>query len=236
MKQYKKLYSFGCSFTEGGGLNNPNIRRILDKDPTREYDRYELSQLMNQESYPGCLSRLLNCDYENFGTSQAGNELIFNTVYETVSGLNDTTDILVTIQPSILSRVLLQIPDEKRQLSLNGVNDVSGSIRQYYELYIGLFFNREYAFKKLLQDIDILTAWLTNKDIDVLWMPYDIDRNVCPTERHFVDFDCMSLGEYSSVNKLLLSDIKGITDRHFSPMGNEVIANKIYQHLEKNYD
>jgi hypothetical protein len=237
MKQYKKLYSFGCSFTEGGGLNNPEIRQILDNNPERKYSDKELRELSNYESYPGFLSRLLKCDFENYGTSRSGNELILNTAYNVISKLQDTKDILVTIQPSILSRMLLQLPYEQKQISLNGFTDLTGSIKNYYELYVCEFFNGDYACKKLLQEIEVYTSWFNRKNINVVWLPFEMDMNYCPKEKHFVDFDNKSLSEYAAYNKLLLTDIPNfpINDRHFSPHGNEVIAKKMYEHLEKYY-
>lgn len=237
MKQYKKLYSFGCSFTEGGGLNNQDIRRILDKDPKREYSDQELKDISTYESYPGFLSRLLNCELENHGESRAGNELILNNVYDVISKLTDTSNILVTIQPSILSRILLQVPSENKQMSLNGFNDLDASKKKYYELYVCEFFNEDYSYKKLLQDIDVFTAWFKNKNIDVVWLPYEMDMNICPKNKHFVDFDNKSLCQYTFDNKLLLTDIPDffINDKHFSPAGNETIAKKIYAHLRTYY-
>jgi hypothetical protein len=238
MKSYKKLYSFGCSFTEGGGLNNQSIRRILDNDPNRNYSSQELRDISTYESYPGYLSRLLNCELENHGESRSGNELIFNNIYNVISNLSDTSDLLVTIQTSILSRLLLQIPHEKKQMSINNFNDLSPSAKTFYELYVCEFFNSDYSCKKLLQDIEVYTTWFKSKNIDVLWLPYEMDMTICAKEKHFVDFDNKNLGEYTSDSKLLLTDIPNfpINDRHFSPSGNEVIAKKIYEHLKKHYD
>lgn len=238
MKDYKKLYSFGCSFTEGGGLNNQDFRRLLDNAPDREYSKYQLTEIASYESYPGYLSRILNCDYINFGVSQGCNELIFNKMYDTISNLTDTTDILVTVQPSILSRMLIQMPDSGKAVSVNGPHVVTGDAKKYYELYVTRFYDSRYACKKLLQDIDVYNEWFKNRNIDVLWLPFEMDVGKYPKEKHFVDFDGCSLSEFTVRNKLLLSDLENVTinDKHFSPHGNEVIANKIHEHLKKYYD
>lgn len=238
MKNYKKLYSFGCSFTEGGGLNNQDFRRLLDNAPDREYSNDELTEIASYESYPGYLSRILNCEYINFGVSRGCNELIFNKMYSTISNLTDTTDILVTVQPSILSRMLIQMPDQGKAESVNGLHAVTGDAKKYYELYVTRFYDSRYACNKLLQEIDVYNEWLKNKNIDVLWLPFEMDMEKCPKDSHFVDFDGYSLSEFTIRNKLLLSDLENVTinDKHFSPHGNEVIANKIHEHLKKYYD
>ena len=113
MKQYKKIYSFGCSFTEGGGLNNQNFHRYLNGDnnysSVPESVLPEHTEYASYHSYPRYLSRLLNCEVENYGTSRAANELIFNMAYDKISSLRDTENILVTIQTTLLSLSLIHI-------------------------------------------------------------------------------------------------------------------------------
>jgi hypothetical protein len=238
MKQYRKLYSFGCSFTEGGGLNSQEIRRFLDNSPGKEYTRIELNNLANYESYPGCLSRLIGCDFLNYGTSRASNELILNTVYRVISALEDSSDILVTIQPSIFSRILLQLPRENRELTVNNTIGVSNNIKTYYELFIHEFFDEDYECRKLLQQIDLFNSWFKSKSIDAVWLPFEMNMPMVHLGRHFVDLDGKSLGTFTSNNRLLLTDIPNfpVNDRHFSPAGNQVIAERIYQHLKRYYD
>lgn len=243
MKQYSKIYSFGCSFTEGGGLNNQNFHRYLSGDtnyssvPESVLSKH--SEYANYHSYSGYLSRLLNCDLENHGTSRAGNELIFNMAYDTVSNLENTSDILVTIQTSLLSRILLQTPyKDNKVTSVNNFSNIEGSIKQYYELYICEFFDHQYACKKLLQEIDTYTAWFKKKKIDVLWIIYEIDLNKIPNEEHIAYFDGLDLLSFIKNNKLTITDLPNFpySDPHISPEGNQIVANKLYQHLKKYYD
>jgi hypothetical protein len=238
MNQYKKLYSFGCSFTEGGGLNNQNFHRYLKGDTT--YSKTpepvlpEHADYANQNSYPGYLSRLLNCGFENYGTSCAGNEFIINKAYDVVSSLTDHTDILVTIQTSVLSRMLLQMPLEKRAVNINNPGGVEGNARKFYEMYVGEFFDSEYAYKKLAQQIDILTCWFESKNIDVLWLLYDMDFRYIQPKKQIVMFDNLNLSNYAFKNRLLITDLPNFPykDAHFSPEGNRHIAEKIYNHIK----
>lgn len=238
-KQYKKLYSFGCSFTEGGGLNNQNFHRYLAS--RADYTDYPESVLpkhaeyARQHSYPGYLSRLLNCDFENHGTSCAGNEFIINKAYDTINSLENTDNILVTIQTSILSRMLLQLPLEKKSVNINNLHSIDGNIKTFYKLYITDFFDSVYANKKLIQQMSILTSWFESKKIDVLWLPYDMNfENICLT-KEIMTFDNSNLGNYTHKNGLTITDLPDFPykDSHFSPSGNEHIAEKIYNYITK---
>ena len=238
-KQYKKLYSFGCSFTEGGGLNNQNFDRYLTG--RTDYTDYpeavlpEHAEYARQQSYPGYLSRLLNCDFENHGTSCAGNEFIINKAYDTINSLENTDNILVTIQTSILSRMLLQMPMEKKFININNLDSVDGNVKTFFKLYITDFFDHAYASKKLIQQVDILSSWFESKNIDVLWLLYDMDFKYVQSKKQIVLFDNLSLGNYAFKNKLTITDLPGFPykDSHFSPSGNKHIADVIHNHIAK---
>jgi hypothetical protein len=242
VKNYKKIYSFGCSFTEGGGLNNQNFHRYIKGDKNYssvpetilpEHTKYACST-----SYPGQLSKLLNCEVENYGTSRAANELIFNMAYEKINGLKNTENILVTIQTSLLSRMLIQIPDQNKSITINNLIGTEDNIKTFYELYICNFFDINYACKKLIQEIDAYHCWFTHKNIDVVWILYEMNLEKNSFVKPFVvNFDGVDLMKFASDNKLTLSDLPNFpyNDKHFSPEGHKVIANKIFEHL-KTYD
>jgi hypothetical protein len=241
MKQYKKIYSFGCSFTEGGGMNNQNFHRYLNGDTnyssTPEEVLPEHTQYAYDHSYSGYLARLLNCEVENHGTSRAANELIFNMAYDKISELDDTENIVVTIQTSILSRVLLQLPHENTYTTLNNFVNINGSKKTYYELYFCEFFDFKYAIKKLLQEIEVYSAWFKQKNVDVIWLLYEADINSIPSKNNIVDFEGLDLMRFVDKNKLTITDLPNFPykDLHFSPQGHKIIANKIFEHL-KTYD
>lgn len=241
MKQYKKIYSYGCSFTEGGGLNAQDYHRYINGDTNYslkpENVLPEHTEYANHHSFPGYLSRLLNCEFKNNGTSRAANELIFNMAYDEISGLEDTTDILVTIQTSMLSRMLLQMPYENKQITLNNFVDLEGSVKTFYELYVCEFFDIKYAYKKLLQDVDVYNSWFASKNIDVVWILYDTPDYNAPSKPYIVDLDGRSLCGFAGDNELRLVELPNFPykDLHLSPKGNEVVANRIYEHLKRKY-
>ena len=241
IKSYDLLMSFGCSFTEGGGLNNPNYHRYLSGDTDLYKPPFVIlpcyNEYMNHHSYPGYLSRLLNCPYINEGTSCASNELILKKVYDTFKDWQDDRKILVTIQSSILSRILLYLTDEKRYINLNRLHDLDEDVKKYYESYLTMFFDIQNEYQKLVQNIDLYTNWLSSKNIDMCWILYDIPT-IMPTGTHIVNFENQNLRSYAHGKKLTLTDLPNFPydDKHFSITGNEIIANIIYNHMSNYHD
>ena len=240
MKQFSKLYSFGCSFTEGGGLNSPIYHhylngRVGDIDFTWK-DEYQV--YMHNNSYPYYLSKLLNCNFENHGISKASNELIFDNVYKLLNSKNDLNNTLITIQTTVLSRMLLYSTDNNEFISVNGIVNDYDFVAEYYKLYIQHFFDNNTEFNKLLKNIDLYTTYITSKGADVIWIIYDGIGEKIIEDKYKLSFHGYNLGEYIENNKLQIRHIPGMkfNDLHCSVEGNKVIANKIYQHLGKYYD
>lgn len=240
MKQYNKLLSFGCSFTEGGGLNSPQYHHYLsgyvddfDLTPKKEYEIY-----MNNNSYPYYLSKLLNCEFENYGVSRASNEQILDNVYNVLNDGFDLNNTLVTVQTSMLNRILLYLADSGKHTSVNSMINDEDFVTEYYKQYIQHFFDDKNEFTKLLKNIDLYTTYIKSKGIDVAWIILDGPWDYVILEKHIVSFDNKLLGHYTTNNKLTIKDLPNINfnDTHFSPLGNKMIANKIYEHLSKYYD
>lgn len=70
-----KLFTIGCSFTEGQGLKNQRF-----------------------ESYSHHLSKKLNLEYFNFGVSGASNDYIFRKIFELINSNTIKKDDIIVIQ------------------------------------------------------------------------------------------------------------------------------------------
>lgn len=244
MKKYDFLISVGCSFTEGGGLNSPKYHRYLAGDspeiinndcsgPTQFHNQYA-----NYHSFPGYLSRMLECEFINLGKSRASNELIFKTLYKTVNDCCYQGNVLVTLQTTVLSRILLYVLDKNDFITINGFDNLSYDVEQFYRSYITHFFDRTVEYKKLLQNIDVYSSWLKNKNIDMVWIPYDTQEPLIEN-RVTINFgNNDSLLGFSSDNSLMIKDLLNIPydDRHLTELGNKTVAKKIYEHISKYYN
>jgi len=238
MKTYKKILSFGCSFTEGGGLNAPFYHRYISsnlannnlelKDAYKEY--------MYNNAYPAYLARNFNCNSENLGISRASNGLILKTLYEKTQNIENGSDLLVTVQTTLLSRIMVYDNEAKKFLTINNFDGILNYVKEYYKTYLRYFYNREIEYKKLLQNIDVYTKYLQSKNIDVVWLMYEAEDSL-KSSKTVLTFDGTDLAQFIANQKLRLLDLPNfpVNDTHFSVEGHKVIANRIIEHLESKY-
>lgn len=235
---YDILLSFGCSFTEGGGLNAKEYHKYI-KSNIDIQDQKVLNLYALNHSYPFYLSKLLGCDFINFGISRGSNEYIFSKVYKECLKYLDKK-ILVTVQTSILSRMLLHSADDDNfEYNVNSYETNFSKINSYYKMYLKHFYNEKKEFNKLIMMADLLQAWLKAKGIDFVFIAWDIPHGESPKE-HFLLFPGPngSGNNFGDQEKILISHLPGITfmDRHLSEKGNECVAKIIYDYIRKTYD
>lgn len=241
MKSYTQLLSFGCSHTEGGGLNSPQYHAFLsntktdDITPTPDTQNYA-----NHHSFPGYLSRLLNCSFINYGKSCAANELIFETAYDVCSTINenDAKHTLVTIQTSLLSRMYIFDTISQQSYTLNSTEPkFSGvfveHVNNYYLQYVTNFFDVNFEYKKMIRNAITLRSWLKNKGFDVILLSSDSPVPVNPPFFKLPNSDDGTLVRFMHDNKLSISDIPNTTfvDYHMTEIGNQILAEKIFYNL-----
>lgn len=237
---YDLLLSFGCSFTEGGGLNDPRYHDYIKSGLTAQFDRDRMNEFMTEHSYPGYLSRLLNCEFKNFGTSCASNDFIFQKTYQECSKyINSNKKILVTVQTSMMSRILLYSADDNNfELNVNSDQHNTDVVNSYFRTFIQRFFNPEKEFKKVLMMTDLMQNWLSGVGIDFAFVAWESVGTL--PEKYFLSFPGLngSIGSYADKEKLLIADLPNITfmDRHLSKESNELLANKIFEYIKDKYD
>lgn len=257
MKQYKRLLSFGCSFTEGGGLNNQKFHNWLKFGMDLPDDIItphvtilpEHIEYARQHSYPGYLSRRLGCDFVNFGNSGNSNESIFQQAYQEINKTEDPEHTLVTIQSTLFNRMQLQVPELGIVVELNRLDDFPGrfhpnnpdlgdDVHQFYKLYLGNFYDTRAEYEKLRQRVDTMGAYAKSKGVDMLFFPYmdpGYESTIEYSGRVDLKHPNQDLMTISNDGKMNLSNYTEgrYKDIHFSPFGNSYIADLIYSHLEK---
>ena len=209
-----KIGFFGCSFTEGGGLNSPvfNEYAIKNKLISNEYKgNYEKTQ--NDFRYSTLIAKDLNCEVENFGKGCSSNEYIFNQLYEH----HKKFDICV-VQLTIYSR---RYQWDEREEKFEHINDIDNFTLNR--------FNREYARDQVSMMVNLFDS--LNKKI--YWMFHeDIPKNL--KSNNLIYFEPTGhLHDFVMKNKLTFKhETNGYyDDLHYSIEGNRIIADKILEKI-----
>lgn len=257
MKKYKKLLSFGCSFTQGGGLNSGKFHKWLEFGNSLPIDTGfdDFQGLLPEHlaysayhSFPGYLSRKLDCELENLSLSGASNDYIFKKAYDEISKLDNPQEVLVTMQSTFFNRLYLRIPGNETQVNFNNLdtaksyfpysspyNDIGYN---FYKTYLQHFYDEDHEYEKLRMKVDTISAYCEKVGVDLVFLFY-MDAGKNPIQHpHRVD-----LLKYKNLGEMNADGVWNITnftegrfkDCHFSPVGNAAIANLIYKHVEEHF-
>tara|TARA_R100001082_G_C4313418_1_gene137839 strand:+ start:192 stop:833 length:642 start_codon:yes stop_codon:yes gene_type:complete len=209
-----KIGFFGCSFTEGGGLNSPVFNEYAIKNNLipKEYEG-EYEKTRKGFRYSTLIGKNLNCEVENFGKGRSSNEYIFNQLYKH----HKKFDICV-VQLTIYSR---RYQWDEREEKFEHINDIDNFTLNR--------FNREYARDQVSMMVNLFDS--LNKKI--YWMSHeDIPKNL--KSDNLIYFEPKGhLHDFVMKNKLTFKhETNGYyDDLHYSIEGNRIIADKILEKI-----
>ena len=254
-----KIHFFGCSFTEGGGLDNfdyfnlkQNKNYIINDNIRDQFEEVRLFKEANR--YSKIVEGLMNVETKNYAEGCNSNENILNKVFEIVNKDTTTHEDVFIIQTSIYSRKHFWYEPTNEFYSINALGKSDWPyqnkeeympLHQLYNLHSMYSHNEEYEMKKLLNQIDLFNSYFKEKNIKLFWAPWPeltssiineeiLKFNKSIEDKNIILFDGFSMGTYSSNKKLLMCDeFESITDRHKSITGHKTIANKIVEFLKE---
>ena len=209
-----KIGFFGCSFTEGGGLNSPVFNEYAIKNNLipKEYEG-EYEKTRKSFRYSTLIGKNLNCEVENFGKGRSSNEYIFNQLYKH----HKKFDICV-VQLTIYSR---RYQWDEHEEKFEHINDIDNFTLNR--------FNREYARDQVSMMVNLFDS--LNKKI--YWMFHeDIPENL--KSNNLIYFEPKGhLHDFVMKNKLTFKhETNGYyDDLHYSIEGNRIIADKILEKI-----
>lgn len=243
MKKYDLIVGIGCSFMEGGGLDNTEIHKKLNNlsetasNDIREKFKYE-------NNFIAFLGKLLNCNYINLGESMSSNDLIFRKIYDYFRfvNLDENINILFVGQLSMFSRQYVYYDYAKKFVKLNRPEfsdpPFYGSpefkpLYDYYKNYLSFIYNEDDTVLNLEKNIELYTNYLKNKNVDCIWLAYDGTPTQFTESDNFIKFNGDNLGAFIEKNKLRLCDISELEtgDLHMTIEGHKIVAEKIYKKL-----
>jgi len=243
--KYDLIIGFGCSFTEGGGLDNPIVHNFIknnndNSDRFIHSDRIEFRYNNNFISY---LSKLFGCEYINFGESMSSNDLIFQKIYDYFESKVVDKKILCVGQITMFTRQNVYYEYTKEIMKLNRIefseppfhNDERyKALHEYYTNYLSFIYNEDMVVSNLEKNIELYDNWLKTKGIDTMWLSYDGNPTQFNESDKFIKFDGDNLGAWAGKNKMRIMDIPDCTvsDLHLNLEGHMEVAKLIYKKIE----
>ena len=141
---YDLIIGFGCSFMEGGGLDNPEIHKRINK-LNKVAELEDAIIFKHKNNFIAYLGEIYKCEYINLAESRCPNDLIFQNIYNYFNNKKIDKKILMVGQISLFSRLYLYYEKTKEYLKLNSLDfnltpfnseDRYKELYQYYQNYL----------------------------------------------------------------------------------------------------
>lgn len=246
MKNYDLVVGFGCSFTEGGGLDNPNVYKFINNidDDSIGFLHPDTIKFKHDNNFIVYLSKILKCDYINFGESMSSNDLIFQKIYDYFKGTKIADKKILFIgQLTMFTRQHVYYDYAKKFIKLNRSEFTEppfyGSpefkpLHDYYTNYLSFIYNEDIVISNLERNVEIYDSWLKEKKIDTIWCSFDGNPTQFSESNNFIKFDGDNMGAWAEKNKLRIMDIPNcpVSDPHLNLDGHMEVANRIYNKLK----
>lgn len=181
-----KIHFFGCSFTEGGGLDDFDYYNFLTgknyniNDNIR--DQFEELRMFKEENrYSTIVGKILGLEVENYAFGCNSNEGILKKVFEVLNDVETNKNDIFIIQPSFFSRKFYWYEPFQEFLSVNALNPSDWPYRnmeewmplhQLHNLNVKYCHNEEYELSKLLVNMELYNAYFREKNIKLFWTPW----------------------------------------------------------------
>ncbi len=240
---------FGCSFTEGGGLDSKewNEYGIKHNLISNEYNVENLNagqkinvytQYRDNHKFSTLVSKELGCDVRNYARSCNSNENIINSVFDK----KDEHDILI-IQLSLKQRVHWWYEPLESYFNINSSEfenypyNGDSDKRKLQEMYVDHLYytyNDEQVARRLKQYI-----YLFNQlDKKIYWMSWE-DNDWIEDVPNLIRFESENsnhaMGNWAEENKYQFEYTTDgfYKDSHLDVKGNQMVAKKIVEVLNE---
>lgn len=252
---------FGCSFTEGGGLNNIDYYNFIEspKSPlvywpenSTPEERVEILNFLNsyKESnrFTSILRNSLNIPIINFAKSQASNEYILENLYKEIDeNTHDTYFVIL----SLPHRRYWYYEVDKQKHNLN-MSEFSGTpfdnreeyrpLYNHFKSYLEYIFDIQTELNSLVRNIKLLDLFAKSKKSKIVWSGWDFGddemhlETISSAAENCLLFDGLSLKHFCINEGLQIeAETNGLVpDNHISKYGNIVVAERIKDYIIKN--
>jgi len=252
---------FGCSFTEGGGLNNIDYYNYIESPtPLLTYwpegstpeDRVKIVEFLDSYKEQNRFTNILEISTKtpiiNLAKSQASNDYILESLFKEID--ENENDVYFVIL-SLLHRRYWYYEIDKQKHNLN-MPEFSGNPFDNKELYRPLYnhfmdylkyvFNHQLELNKLAKNIKLFDSFAKSKGSKIVWSGWDFGEDekelkfIQKVAQNCLLFDGLSLKHFCIKEGLQIeAETNGLVpDNHISKYGNIIVAKKIEEYIIKN--
>lgn len=227
-----KIGFFGCSFTEGGGLNSPIWNKyaikhnLIPKEFEGQYEKvkkhYRFSTLIGNE---------LNCEVENFAVGGSSNETILNKLFENY----EKFDINI-VQFSLFNRLRIYDENTKSFYDVNGLEaNAPKNTIDYFTKTVTEYQSQDYERYKIKQMVELYDKLFENLNKRIIWLFHEaVPKNL--NSKNMIYFE-----PYGNIHDFVIEqectfvqETKGYyDDSHYTPRGHELISKKILEKINE---
>lgn len=252
---------FGCSFTEGGGLNNIDYYNYIENPTTPlEYwpkgstdeSRVEIINFLDSykdtNRFTTILQSSLNTPIKNLAKSQASNDYIFENLFKEIDeNYNEIYFVILSLHHR--RYWYYDVDNKKHNLNMLDFSANPFDSREDYRPLYNHFKNYlEYIFdfktetQSLVRNIKLFDSFAKSKNSKIIWSAWDFGDDEIHLEtinsvaENCLLFDGLALKYFCIKEKLQIeAETNGLVpDNHISKYGNIVVAKKIEEYIIKN--
>ena len=255
-----KINFFGCSFTEGGGLDNfdyynynTGINYNIDDNFREQHEEVRLFKEDNR--YSNIVGKMMGIQTSNYAIGCNSNEGILKKLFEALNDSDTNKNDIFIVQTSFYSRKFYWYEATEEFLSVNASEkgdwpyrnmEVWMPLHQLHNLNIKYAHNEQYEIDKLITNMQVYNSYFKENGIKIFWTPWPdltlekfpskIDKfnnNLLEIIPNIIFYDDKSMGRYITDNDLQIRNhFKESTDSHKSLKGHQIIGEKIAEYLK----
>ena len=254
-----KIHFFGCSFTEGGGLDNFDYYNFItgknyniDNNIREEHEEVRIHK--EEHRYSTIVGNILGIETKNYAIGCNSNEGILKAVFEILNDSETSNDDVFVVQLSFFGRKFYWYEPFEQFLSVNALNPADWPYRnkeewmplhELHNLNIKYCHNEEYELSKLLMNMELFNSLFREKGIKLFWTTWpdlstkrntarihEDNKLILEKYKNVILYDGMCMGRYIVDNELQIrDDYKQSSDSHKSIKGHQIIGEKIAEYL-----
>lgn len=236
---------FGCSFTEGGGLDNIDYYNWIHNTSLKlpyaaTYRTLELFR--NENRFSKIVSDKLGIPHQNFAVSKGSNSYSLETLFNEME--NNENEIYVCVL-TLLPRVYWYYEPTDNKYNLNSFDEsaspydnrpIMRNLSKTYKLYLANIFNQDDELQKLEIQVKLFDEYAKMKNSKIYWIEWVSFPRLKNIASNYVSFKGQTMFEFVKNNKLqIFHHTDNVNpDNHISLPGNKIVADIIYNAINDN--